>query len=791
MTRPGWILISSGAFLALAPCCPGAESPWQNMVGNYCLDCHDGLSEKGGLNLELLLDEEFAAHSDEWERVLRQIGSRQMPPVGKDRPDEAGYESAVDSLVAALDENAEIHPNPGRTDSIRRLTRTEYQNAIRDLLALEVDVAELLPADESSHGFDNITVGDLSPALLERYLSAAQKISRLAVGTPLRQPDSRTVRLKPDLTQEHHVEGLPLGTRGGSLVRHHFPRSGEYEIQVRLTRDRNDLIEGLNGKHQLVFLIDGDQRASLEIAPPKNRKDHTGHDANLKVHFDVEAGPQNLGVTFLKQPFSVPETFRQPYEAHFNYHRHPRITPALYEISITGPFEDQGSGETPSRKRLQLARELGENDDPLATAQAALSPLMRIAWRRPVSEADLDLILPFFEQGFADSGTMDGGLEAAVAAILVSREFLFRTESDPADLAPGTAYSLSDLALASRLSFFLWSSLPDNELLAAAERGELTRDPASLESQARRMLADPRARSLVTNFADQWLYLRNLETITPDGRLFPGFDDNLRQAFREETERLFADVVTEDRSVVRLLDSDFTYLNERLAKHYGIPHVYGTRFRKVALDDSVPRGGLLRHGSILTVTSYATRTSPVIRGHWILENLLGSPPPPPPPDVPALEDNDVAADLPFRERLAEHRKNVACASCHDVMDPIGFALENFDAVGRWRSQDQGLPVDASGGLADGTTFEGVDGLEAALIENPDPFVRTLTEKLLTFGLGRGVEPSDGPAVRAIAREAAKEDYRFSAIVTAIVKSPPFTQRLRASEDAPGSPDRDH
>ncbi len=775
-------MIRAAIFLLLIvmPIGASSEESWRPLVTTYCLDCHDGLSEKGGINLEPLLEAPLADHRDTWERVVRQLDARQMPPLDRERPKDLEYATTVNDLVSRLDQIAAQRPRPGRTSTIRRLTRTEYGNAIRDLLALELDVAELLPADESSDGFDNITVGDLSPALLDRYLVAAQKISRLAVGSEPGRPDGRTVRLPADLTQEDRVEGLPLGTRGGGLIRHHFPRDGTYEIQVRLTRDRNDLVEGLGGQHELVFLIDGAQEASLELLPPKDKRDHTGYDADLKVRIPVRAGTRDVGVTFVKASSPVEETFRQPYEAHFNYYRHPRLSPALYEISLLGPFDASGPGDTASRHRIFTARPK-EKETPEIAARKVLAPLLRQAWRRPVTNTDVDRLLPFVQDTMTDGGSFEDGIESALAAILVSREFLFRTETAPEGLAPGTPYPVADLDLASRLSFFLWSSLPDQELLDLAERGELS-DPATLESQARRMLSDSRADSLVSNFADQWLYLRNLETITPDGRLFPGFDDNLRQAFRRETELLVSEVIREDRSVLDLLRTDTGWLNERLAKHYGIPHVYGPRFRRVVLDDEVPRGGLLRHGSLLTVTSYATRTSPVIRGHWILENLLGTPPPPPPPNVPALDDNTVSADLPIRERLAAHAGKAACASCHQVMDPVGFALENFDAVGRWRDLDQGRPVDATGGLPDGSEFEGVEGLERALLENPERFVRTLAEKLLTYALGRGIEPSDAPTIREVVRSAAENDYRFSSVVTALVQSPPFTMRMSDVEN---------
>jgi hypothetical protein len=507
------------------------------------------------------------------------------------------------------------------------------------------------------------------------------------------------------------------------------------------------------------------------VAPPKGDKNFEKVDAHLKVRAPVTAGPHQLGVTFLKNPSSLVELKRQPYLAHYNMHRHPRLTPAIYQVSINGPYDSPGAGASPSHRRIfvsQPAKPSEENQ----CAEHIFSTLIRRAYRRPVTTADLQKPMEFYRQARAE-GSFESGIEAALSAVLVSPEFLFRVEPDPADVAPGAAFPISDLSLASRLSFFLWSSIPDDQLLAAAERGEL-HQPKVLEQQTRRMLADARAKNLANNFADQWLYLRNLESLTPDLRLFPDFDDNLRQAFRQETEMHFETVLREDRSVLDLLRANYTFLNERLAKHYGI--LNGSRFRRVALGPDSERGGLLRQGSILTVTSYANRTSPVLRGKWILENLIGTPPPPPLPNVPALKDNTVSATLSVRERLAEHRANAACASCHNLMDPAGFALENYDAVGRWRTVEEGRPIDASGGLPDGVKFTGVAGLEAGLQKRPELFVGTLAEKLLTFALGRGLEPSDAPAVRKIDRDAQAKDFRFSSVILGVVSSAPFTMR---------------
>ncbi|HEY7120293.1 MAG TPA: DUF1592 domain-containing protein, partial [Tepidisphaeraceae bacterium] len=671
------ILVATCAILTAGNVLAAEPAVVRTVVENYCLDCHDADSAKGGLNLSAVPSDDPGRHPEVWEKVVRRLRGRLMPPIGKRRPDETTYDTVVSRLEGALDRSATERPNPGRTDTIRRLTRTEYQNAIRDLLALDIDATTLLPPDDASHGFDNVTVGNLSPTLLERYVTTAQRISRLAVGNPQRAPGGETIRVRADITQEDHVDGLPLGTRGGVLVHHTFARDGEYDVQIRLARDRNEQVEGLHEAHEMEVLLDRAHVQSFTVKPPPSGQDHQNVDAHLKVRLSVKAGPHDVGVTFVKNPSSLLETLRQPYNAHFNMHRHPRISPAVYQVSITGPFTDSGPGDTPSRRRIFVERpkSSAEEED---CAKRTLSALLRRAYRRPVNDADLDRILPFYREARHDGGDYDTGIESALSAILVSPGFLFRVEQDPAGIPPKTVYRISDLELASRLSFFLWSSIPDDELLTVAERGELHR-PDVLARQARRMLADPRSASLVSGFAGQWLHLPNLESITPDGRLFPDFDDNLRQAMRRETELLFAEVARDDRSILELLKTDHTWLNERLAKHYGIPFVYGTQFRRVQLDPDSHRGGLLGQGSILTLTSYATRTSPVIRGKWVLDNLLGTPPPPPLPNVPALDESTVSASLPVRERLMRHRANPACASCHNVMDPVGFALENFDA----------------------------------------------------------------------------------------------------------------
>lgn len=771
---------------------PGQAStaaPHLFLIDEYCVSCHDEDKKKGGLSLEAVAAHDVTQHPDVWEKVVRKLRARQMPPIGKERPDDATYEAVISSLVRSLDRAAGANPNPGRTATIRRLTRTEYQNAIRDLLALEVDVASLLPADDSSYGFDNVTVGDLSPTLLDRYVSAAEKISRVAVGRPSRSPGGDTIRIQPDLTQEGHLDGLPVGTRGGAVIRYTFPLDGEYEIQIRLTRDRDEHVEGLSEAHDLELLLDRERVQLFTVKPPlreagvpeDDQPSHAKVDQHLKIRVPVDAGPHVLGVAFPKKPSVLLETPRQPYQTHFNSYRHPRIQPAIYSISIIGPYAAQGAGDTPSRRRIFVSRPASPDrpgdDDPSnadRSAKRILAALMRKAYRRPVTDADLHGPFELYRRARADAG-FEAGIEMALSAVLVSPQFLFRVEQDPAGIPPNTVYRVSDLNLASRLSFFLWSSIPDDELLGVAIAGKL-HEPAVLEGQVRRMLADTRSRALVSNFASQWLHLRNLDSISPDMRLFPDFDDNLRQAFRQETELFFESILREDRSVLDLLSAKYTFINERLAKHYGIPHVYGSRFRRITLDEDSWRGGLLRQGSILTVTSYATRTSPVLRGKWILDNLLGVPPPPPLPDVPALKDNTVDGSLSVRRRLSEHRSNATCAGCHNLIDPVGLSLEKFDAVGRRRTVQGGTPVDASGGLPDGSRFADVDGLEAALLRRPELFVGTFAEKLLTYASGRGVEYYDAPAIRAIVREARSQNFRISSIILGVVKSRPFQMR---------------
>ena len=616
-------------------------SPHRATLDRYCVSCHNGRVKAGGLALDALDVSRVTGDPASWEKVVRKLRGRMMPPAGIPRPDEATYDSLASSLEYALDAASAARPNPGRTDTFRRLSRVEYQNAIRDILGLDVDVASLLPKDDASHGFDNVANGELSPTLLERYLAAAQKVSRAVVGGQLSSPASHVVILPSDLTQEDHLEGLPFGTRGGTIVRHTFPLDGTYEIQMRLSRDRNENVEGLTEPQQVELTLDGQRVQVFGVKPNRNQMGiyyaDEAVDKDLKIRIQVTAGPHEVGVVFPRRTFALEETERQPSLAHFNMDRHPRVQIALYSVSIAGPFEPGALTDTPSRRRLFVCRPTSAAAED-ACAKRIVSTVARRAFRRAVTDADIEAPLRFYKEARAD-GSFDDGIEMALRAVLASTEFLFRIERDPMNAAPQTPYRISDVELATRLSFFLWSSVPDDELLDLAIGGTLSR-PATLERQVKRMLADARAEALVTNFAGQWLYLRNLAATSPDARTFPDFDDNLRQAFRRETELFVESIMREDRSALDLLRANYTFVNERLAKHYGIPNVYGSRFRRVALDENSARGGLLGHGSVLTVTSYANRTSPVLRGKWILENIVGTPPPPPPQNVPPLKETD-------------------------------------------------------------------------------------------------------------------------------------------------------
>jgi hypothetical protein len=752
------------------------------IVDRYCVNCHNEVDLAGDVDFDGLDINNVGKDPATWEKAVRKLRVRAMPPHRDDiiRPDEREYTALLTYLETSLNAHAAKHPDPGRPETFHRLNRTEYQNAVRDLLALDVDAASMLPGDNASHGFDNVNVGELSPTLLDQYISTARKVSRLAVGTPVRTPGAQSVVLPLDLTQNDQVdEALPLGTRGGVSFRYVFPQDGEYEFQIRLTRDRDDRIEGLAEPHQIELMVDGARLQLFELPALTTAQtqsaayaDKEGDaDGRLRGRFPIVAGPHTVAVAFLKKPSVLSEAARQPFFADYNG----RTMVAVFSVSVAGPYNARGAGDTPSRRSIFSCAPRAAQDE-AACARTIVSTLARKGYRRPVTTAEVDELLGFYKDARAEGGGFENGIEMALRALLVSPQFLFRIERDPAGIPANTPYRLSDVEIASRLSFFLWSSIPDEPLLDVAARGTL-QQPRVLERQVRRMLADPRSDALVTSFAAQWLHLRNLSASHPDPRLFPDFDDNLRQAFRRESELFFDSIKRDDRSVLDLLRADYTFVNERLAKHYRLPHVYGNHFRRVTLPKDSPRRGLLGHASILTVTSYGDRTSPVQRGKWILENLMGLTPPPPPPDVPALKER-VTGDkvLTMRQRIAQHRENPACAGCHNLMDPIGLATENFDAMGQWRTLEDGMPVDASGGLPDGASFTGIEGLRDGLLRRPELFAGTLTEKLLTYAVGRGLEPADAPAVRAIVRASSTGDYRFSSLILGVVNSAPFQMR---------------
>jgi hypothetical protein len=768
------------------------------LVKQYCFSCHNDRAKIGGLSLEHVDLADAGRHADVLERVVRKLQSGQMPPVGRPRPDAAAVNTLVSSLEGALDRAAAAKPNPGRPVT-HRLTRTEYANAIRDLLALEIDARSLLPADDTDqHGFDNnAEVLSISPALLERYLAAARTVSRFAVGRSATAPRIDTYSIPDRMIQDDRVsDRLPFGSRGGAAISHYFPVDGEYVMTLRLQTTLYHAVRGLADPHTVDVRLDRQRIKTFTVGgkavkPPPASFAGTltwnpeweayanNADAGLEVRFAAKAGTHTLGISFVKQAWEA-EDIAQPPRTGWGFGTDEMFdgSPGLSSVTVEGPFSDAGPGDTPSRRRIFVCRPKQEREED-GCARTILTGLARRAYRRPPTSADVNTLMSFYERG-RRSGAFDNGIESALQRLFISPDFLFRLELDPPGSVPGTPHKISEVELASRLSFFLWSSIPDDELLDAATRGTLG-TPAGLERQVRRMMADPRSKALVDNFAAEWLQLRDLRNAAPDPDLFPGFDENLRDAFRQETELFIQDQIRNDRSVAELLSANYTFVNERLAGHYGIRDVYGSRFRRVELTDG-QRGGLLGQGSVLTITSYPNRTSPVLRGKWLLENILGTPPPPPPPDVPALKDRGANGQRQsVRQRLEEHRQNPVCATCHSQMDPLGFALDHFDAVGGWRNQDDGAtPVDASGALPGGDRFDGLPGLRALLLARKEQFVSTVTERLLGFAVGRGIEYYDRPAVRAILRDAAASDYQWSAIVIGVVRSTPFQMRRTES-----------
>ena len=753
------------------------------LLDKYCVTCHNQKMKTAGLSLETADFVRPSNTADVWEKVIRKVRAEMMPPVGAARPDKSSLDNLASYLETSIDKVASLNPNPGRT-VLHRLNRAEYGNAIRDLFAISaLDVTSLLPADTEAYGFDNVAdVLGTSPALMERYLSAAWKVASMAVSDPRITPTIETFRVRYDLSQHDHIEGLPIGTRGGMLIKYDFPVDGEYVIRPKLWKTTVNQLGGLELAHDLEITFDGarvklarvggpeDERNSYEF--PSSTADEI--EKRFETTLSVKAGPHAVGVAFLKKSSAPSVDLLQPYLRDRIDPISPAGIPELDRVTIEGPFNPKAGSESPSRRRIFVCHPAA-NSDPLPCAKTILSTVARRAYRRPLTDAETSRLVGFFQTGQKKNGNFDEGIESALAFMLVSPQFLFRFEYDPPNVAPGTTYRVSDLELASRLSFFLWSSIPDDQLLTLAIQGRL-KNPAVLEQQVKRMLADERARALGANFAGQWLYLRNMQSVKPDDDAFPDFDDNLRQALKRETEMLFESIVLEDRTALDLLTANYTFVNERLAKHYGIPGIYGDQMRRITVKDDYRRG-LLGQGSILTITSMANRTSPVNRGKYVLTNILGTPPPPPPPNVPTLNEAPEKS-LSMRERMAQHRSNTVCANCHKLMDPIGLALENFDGIGRWRDMDGEAAIDPADTLYNGIKVNGPASLREVILSHPDQFVRTMTEMLMTYGLGRGLEYYDMPTVRSVVKDAARSNYRFSSLVLGVVKSAPFQMKTK-------------
>ena len=759
--------------------------PPRHVLQRFCFSCHNDRVRTGGLALDVLAMNRVGENADIWEAVVKKLRTGAMPPVGRPRPNNAEAEMVVAWLETELDRAALASPNPGRP-TLHRLNRAEYRNAIRDLLAVDIDVS-LLPADNAAYGFDNNADAlTLSSALTERYLSAAAKVSQIALGRPVGSPSPETIFVATDSNQDGRVsDDLPLGSRGGTAFRYYFAVDGDYRFQFRpeeggveggfegVTTEPHEIHVSLDDEHLWTGVVGGPDYEGI-------RDDEKTKKVLESLQFEapVTAGSHLVQVFFRSKTSAYiedlfdPSLRRDPYRARSG-------EPVVASVAITGPLADSAVvSETPSRRKLLICTPISATEQE-SCAEEIISTLARRAYRRPLTDSDVEVPLALYRQN-ARSGGFESGIELAVRSILVSPNFLFRVEDQPATVQPNMPYRISDLELASRLSFFLWSSVPDDELVDLAVANTL-HEPAILQAQVTRMLEDPRSQSLIENFAGQWLYIRNVSTLQPSPELLFHFDDNLRQAFERETQLFFESILRENRSVLELLDADYTFVNERLAKHYGISGVYGERFRRVPLSSESPRRGLLGQGSILTATSRANRTSPVIRGKWILENILGTPPPPPPPNVPDLEEErDPRKVLPMREQMAVHRANPVCASCHAQMDQLGFALENFDAIGEWRDiYASGLPIDASAAFPDGTTFDGPGELRELLLTYSDDFLTTATDRLLTYALGRGLEASDASVVRQIKREAATKNYTLTALIERIVMSTPFQMRMSA------------
>lgn len=785
----------------------------RTVLDQYCVTCHNDRQKTAGLSLTGINPSHVETAPEIWEKVVQKLRTGEMPPPERPRPDKAVVDSFVAQVETALDRAAAATPNPG-TPGLHRLNRSQYTNAIRDLLSVELDVASVLPSDDTVEGFDNIASAlTISPLLMERYLSTARRVSRLAVGDPSIGPGFHAKRYSISSRQfqdDRMSEDLPFGSRGGLAFRHRFPLDGHYRIKILLQRQLYHFIRGLGDPHEIEIRIDGKRVKAFTVGggdhgvpPPISYAGNYGvkegtspewekyrletGDADIDVLVPVAAGTRMVGVAFVARNYE-PEGIVQPGPTGFHFSVDESLTsasgrqePAIDSVEVFGPYRATGSGDTVSRRQVFTCRPRSEAEE-TPCAKQILATVARRAFRRPVTDRDIAPLLNFYKTGLQE-GSFESGIQEALARILVEPEFLFRIERAPSGTVAGSNYRLTDLQLASRLSFFLWNSIPDDELLDVASRGQLS-DPAVLERQVRRMLADERSNSLVHDFVAQWLGLRNLRGIAPNPELFPEtvFDETLRDALRQESELFIGSQLRGDRSVIELLTANYTFVNERLARHYGIPNVYGSRFRRVTLPDDHPRGGLLGQGSILMLTSYADRTSPVLRGKWLLDNVFGAPPPPPLPNVPALEaKNADGRPLSARAQMAQHRKNPVCASCHVRMDPLGLALENFDAIGKWRTLgEDGMPIDASGSLPDKTRIDGIAGLRKLAVSRSGDFGRTLTEKMLMYAIGRGIEYYDMPAIRHIVKDAAVSDYRWSAIILGIVKSRPFQMRRSES-----------
>jgi len=768
-------------------------------VTTYCTSCHNDRSRAGGLAFSPEEIRQPASHPELWEKVLQKVRTGQMPPAGRPRPAPATLTATLAEIARTLDVAAAANPDPGRV-GVHRLNRTEYRNAVRDLLNVSVDTSALLLPDEADEGFDNVAASlALSPSHLERYLAAARQISRQAVGDPTlaQAAASITYRVPRLLEQDGHLgDDLPLGSRGGIAARHEFPLDGEYAFKIRLRRQVYDYIVGMGSPQELDVRIDGVRVKRFTVGgqaegtpgpltwngeivgeTPWELYMHAA-DADLEVRTQVAAGPHAVSASFVAAPWE-PEGIAQPLQVDFGRGSDEQYQgyAAVESLTVHGPYGVTQTGDTPSRRRIMSCRPTGARDE-RTCARRILSTLARRAYRRPVTPAEIDTLLGFYDQGHADRG-FDGGIQAALERMLVSFHFLFRIERSPANAAAGAVYRLSDLELASRLSFFLWNSIPDDTLLDLAVAGRL-RQPGELSRQVTRMLRDERSHALVESFAGQWLGVRKAQTWLPDPNVFPEFDENLRRALIQETSTFVEEQLRQDRSIVDLISADYSFVNERLAEHYGVEGVVGERLRKVTFSDGI-RGGLLGHGSLLMVTSYPDRTAPVVRGFWLLENLLGMPPPPPPPNVPDLAaTSEDGRPLSMRAQMEAHRKNPACAACHVRMDPLGFAMENLDAIGRWRTRSGGVPVDAAAVFADGTPINGLPGLRRFILHHRDDYVHTVTSKLLTYALGRHVDYRDQPALRRILRDAATSDYRWSALILGIVNSTAFQMGKAAS-----------